>query len=177
MRVISVELIKELRDLTSAGVNDCKKALEEAGGNKDKALEILKKKGLDIAKNKAGRVTKQGRIEAYIHSGSKLGVLLEVNCESDFVARNEEFIRFTKDIAMQIAASNPSYIDFDSMPDKEKNKSKDDLELFRKQYCLLDQSFIKDPTKSVNDYLVSIIAKVRENIQIRRFTRFSLGEE
>ena len=177
MKTSNVELIKELRNSTGAGVNDCKKALEETKGDKEKALEILRKKGLDIAKNKAGRVAKQGRIESYIHSGSKLGVLVEVNCETDFVARNEEFIRFTKDVAMQIAASNPLYVDFDSIPAAQKHKIKDDLELFRKQHCLLDQPFIKDPVKSVNDYLVSIVAKVRENILIRRFTRFSLGEE
>jgi elongation factor Ts len=177
MATSKVDLIKELRDITSAGVNDCKKALETAGGDKEKALEILRKKGLDIAKEKSGRVAKQGRIEVYIHSGSKLGALVEVNCETDFVARNEEFIRFAKDIAMQIAASSPLYIDFDSMPQEEKDKIKVDAEEFKKQYCLLSQSFIKDPAKSVHDYMVSIIAKLRENIVIRRFVRFSLGEE
>ncbi len=174
--VSKVETIKELRELTSAGVNDCKKALEEAAGNKEKALEILRKKGLDIAEKKAGRVTTEGRVESYIHPGSKLGVLLEVDCESDFVARNEEFIRLTKDVAMQIAASNPTYIDFESVPKEEKKKIKEE-ELFRKQYCLLDQPFIKESTKTVKDYLVSIIAKIRENIVIRRFSRFRIGEE
>ncbi|MEW6009183.1 MAG: translation elongation factor Ts [Candidatus Omnitrophota bacterium] len=171
-----VETIKELRELTSAGVNDCKKALEEACGDKEKALDILRRKGLDIAEKKAGRITSEGRIESYVHPGSKLGVLVEVDCESDFVARNEEFIRFTKDIAMQIAASSPTYIDFESIPKEKKEKIKDE-QIFRQQHCLLDQPFIKEPSKSVKDYLVSIIAKIRENIVIRRFCRFRVGEE
>lgn len=177
MTTSKVDLIKQLRDLTCAGVSDCRKALEEAGNDKHKALEILKKRGIEIAKNKAGRSTGAGRIECYIHTGSKLGALVETDCETDFVARNDEFVRFTKDLAMQIAAANPVCVDFDSLPQEEKDKIKTgEKEDFCKRFCLLDQAFIKDPSKSMRDYLVSIIAKVGENIIVRRFTRFSLGE-
>lgn len=177
MTVSKVDLIKQLREATGAGVSDCRKALEEAAGDKQKAIEILKKRGIDIAKKKAGRTTGAGRVECYIHTGSKLGALVEADCETDFVAKNEEFVRFTKDVAMQIAAANPLSVDFDSLPKEEKEKIKDaEKEDFSKRHCLLDQAFIKDPSKSVRDYLISIIAKVGENIIIRRFSRFSLGE-
>lgn len=172
-----VDAIKDLRMMTSAGVSDCKKALDEAKGDKDKALSILRKRGLDIAKKKSGRIAAEGRVEAYVHIGSKLGVLVQVNCESDFVAKNEEFSRFIKDLALQIAAANPFYIDFESVPADEKEKIKNqEKEDFCKQYCLLDQPFVKDASKTVGDYLVSIIAKVGENIVIKRFSRFSLTE-
>jgi elongation factor Ts len=178
MTAVKVDHIKELRELTSAGVSDCRKALEEAKGDKIRAIEILKKRGLDIAKKKAGRTTGAGRVEAYIHSGAKLGVLVEIDCETDFVARNDEFLRLSKDVAMQIAAANPLYIDFESVPQEvKKNIKENELEDFLKKHCLLDQAFIKDPAKSVRDYIVSIIAKVGENIIIKRFTRFCLGEE
>ncbi len=177
MTVSKVDLIKQLREATGAGVSDCRKALEEAGQDKQKAIEILKKRGVDIAKKKAGRTTGAGRIECYIHTGSKLGALIEADCETDFVAKNEEFVRFVKDVAMQVAATNPFSVDFDSLSGEDREKIKDsEKEDYCKRHCLLDQAFIKDPTKSVRDYLISIIAKVGENIIIRRFSRFSLGE-
>lgn len=172
---ISVELIKELREITSSSVAHCKKALEETQGDIKKAAVLLRKQGLEIAAKKQSRAAKEGRIEAYIHHGNKIGVLLEVNCESDFVARNEDFARFTKDVAMQIAATSPLYLKKDDVPAEvlENEKSKDD---FYKNHCLLEQVFVKDPSITVNDYLGSIVAKVGENIVIRRFIRYKIGE-
>lgn len=172
---ISIELIKELREITSSSVAHCKKALEETQGDIKKAAVLLRKQGLEIAAKKQSRAAKEGRIEAYIHHGNKIGVLLEVNCESDFVARNEDFARFTKDVAMQIAATSPLYLKKDDVPAEvlENEKSKDD---FYKNHCLLEQVFVKDPSITVNDYLGSIVAKVGENIVIRRFIRYKIGE-
>ena len=172
---VKVELIKELREMTLASVAHCKKALEETGGDLKKAAQLLRKQGLEIAAKKQGRVAKEGRVEAYVHMGNKIGVLVEVDCESDFVARNEEFSRFTKDVAMQVAASSPLYIKREEVPAEvvEHEKSKDD---FYKNHCLLEQPFIKDPTISINDYLGSIVAKLGENIVIRRFVRYRIGE-
>jgi len=172
---VSVDLIKELRNLTSASVAHCKKALEEAGGDIKKAVELLRKRGLEIAAKKGERSAKDGRIEAYVHLGNKIGVLLEVDSESDFVARNSDFAQFTKDLCMQIAACDPSYIKKEDVPlellEKEHNK-----EEFIKNNCLLEQVFVKDPSITVKDYLGSIIAKLGENIIIRRFTRYKIGE-
>jgi elongation factor Ts len=172
---ISVDAIKELRNLTCASVVHCKKALEESGGDIKKAAQILRKRGLQIAAEKQSRVVKEGRIEAYVHLGSKIGVLLEVDCESDFVAKNSEFCQFTKDLSMQIAACNPAYIKKEDVPadvlENEKNK-----EEFYKENCLLEQPFIKDPSVSIKDYLGSIVAKIGENIVVRRFTRYKVGE-
>ncbi|MGD0335520.1 MAG: translation elongation factor Ts [Candidatus Omnitrophota bacterium] len=172
---VKVELIKELREMTLASVAHCKKALEETGGDLKKAAQLLRKQGLEIAAKKQGRAAKEGRVEAYVHMGNKIGVLVEVDCESDFVARNEEFCRFTKDVAMQVTASSPLYIKREEVPAEvvEHEKSKDD---FYKNHCLLEQPFIKDPTISINDYLGSIVAKLGENIVIRRFVRYRIGE-
>lgn len=175
MAKLSVEVIKELRDKTSASITDCKKVLEEAGGDKNKALELLRKRGLEIAAKKQTRAAKEGRIEAYIHLGSKIGVLLEVDCETDFVARNSDFAQFTKDLSMQIAALSPTYIKKEDVPAEELKHHKD-KELFYKEHCLLEQAFIKDPGLSVKDYLTSVIAKMGENIVVRRFMRYKVGE-
>lgn len=172
---ISVDLIKELRHVTSASIVHCKQALEEAGGDIQKAVELLRKRGLKIAAEKQGRMAKEGRIEAYVHLGSKIGVLLEVDCETDFVAKNSDFCQFTKDVAMQIAASNPLYIKKEDVP-KEVIKKEKDKELFYKENCLLEQAFVKDLNITVRDYLASLIAKIGENIVIRRFTRYRVGE-
>ncbi|MDD5730257.1 MAG: translation elongation factor Ts [Candidatus Omnitrophica bacterium] len=173
--VVSVDTIKELRNLTSASVMDCKRALQEASGDLKKAAELLKKRGLEIAAKKKDRAAKQGRIEAYIHHGNKIGVLLEVNCESDFVARNSDFCQFTKDISMQIAACNPIYVSKDDVPadvlEQQHNK-----EQFLKESCLLEQVFVKDPSLVIKDYLTGLIAKIGENILIRRFVRYKVGE-
>lgn len=173
---LSVDLIKELRHLTSASVAHCKKALEEAAGDVKKAAVILRKKGLEIAANKGSRSVKEGRIEAYVHLGNKIGVLLEVNCESDFVARNEDFCRFTKDVAMQIAACSPAYIRKEDIPADILKEEKDPKQ-FAKEHCLLDQPFVKDPGMTVQDYLGGVVSKLGENIVIRRFVRYKIGEQ
>ena len=172
---IPLESIKKLRQMSSASVSDCKKSLEQTKGNLEEAVLLLRKRGLEIAAAKQDRCAREGRIEAYVHLGNKIGVLLEVNCETDFVARCEDFCRFTKDVAMQIAAINPTYISKEEVPKdilKEHKESQD----FFKQHCLLEQPFIKDPNITIQDYLASLIAKIGENIVIRRFARYKLGE-
>jgi len=171
----SLDVIKELRRITSASVSDCKKVLEEAGGNKEKAIELLRIRGLEIAAQKQDRQAKEGRIEAYVHLGNKIGVLLEVDTETDFVARNSDFCQLTKDLSMQIAACNPTYIKKEDVPAEVLEKEKD-KEQFYKDNCLLEQIFIKDPQLTIKDYLTSLIAKVGENIVIRRFIRYKIGE-
>jgi len=172
---ISVDSIRELRNMTCASVAHCKETLEETKGDIKKAAELLRKRGLEIAAKRQDKAVKEGRIEAYVHLGNKIGVLLEVDCESDFVARNSEFCQFTKDLSMQITACNPAYIKKEDVPAailrKEKNK-----EEFIKNNCLLEQPFVKDPSITIKDYLGSLITKVGENIVIRRFIRYKVGE-
>ena len=171
---ISVDAIKELREMTSCGVIECKKALEEAKGDFNKAKDILIRRGLEIAAKKGSREAKEGRIEAYIHS-NKIGALIEVNCETDFVAHNEDFGRFAKDMAMQIVASAPKYVRREDIPEavlKEQKK----VDEFAKEVCLMEQPFIKDPKITVKDYLNSLIASIGENIFISRFIRFKVNE-
>ncbi len=172
---VSLELIKDLRHMTSASINECRKALEEAGGDLNKAKDILRKRGLEIAAKKGDRLAKEGRIEAYVHMGNKIGVLLEVVCETDFVARNEEFTRFTKDVAMQIAACSPTYIKKEDVPEKilAEEKHKDQ---FIKEQCLMEQAFIKDASLAIKDLLGNLVGKFNENIYIRRFIRYKIGE-
>lgn len=171
----SINAIKELRDITCSSIAHCKKALEEAKGDIKQAVILLRKQGLEIAAKKQSRSAKEGRVDCYIHHGNKIGVLLEVNSESDFVARNEEFIKFTKDLAMQIAATSPEYIQKEDVPEEvlkhEKNK-----EDYYKNNCLLEQVFVKDPSLMIKDYLGSIVSKMGENIVIRRFIRYKIGE-
>lgn len=177
MRQNQLDLIKELRESTSAGILDCKKALLEAGGDTKKAIQILRKKGIAIASQKSARITKEGCVGAYVHLGGKIGVLVEIGCETDFVARNEEFKKFTKDIAMQIAATKPTYLRREDVPNKVMKAQGPDLrEEFYQQACLLEQPFIKDEGIRIKDYLTSTIAKLGENIVIRRFVRFQVGE-
>lgn len=192
-------LVKELREKTGAGILDCQKALVESGNDIEKAIEHLRQKGLAAARKKAGRETNEGTVAAYIHPGSRIGVLVEVNCETDFVARNDEFQAFVKDIALQIAASSPSFIRRQDIPaqllEKEtsiylaqaKEMGKPEpawpkivqgkLEKFYQESCLLEQVFIKDPTVTIKDYVAQKIAKLGENITVRRFTRYQLGQE
>jgi len=171
---ISLEQLKDLRNMTFASVADCKKALEEAEGDLNKAVTLLRKRGLEIASNKQDRAAKECRVEAYIHNGNKIGVLLEVVCETDFVARNAEFCQFTKDLAMQIAACNPSYIKREDVPE-EIISQEHDKAAYYKNHCLLEQPFIKDPGMTINDYMAALLAKFRENIMIRRFARYKIG--
>lgn len=195
---ISAADVKELRDKTGAGMMDCKKALAESDGDIEKAIDYLRKKGLQQVEKKVGRQTKEGIIQAYIHPGSRLGVLLEVNCETDFVARTQDFQEFAKDVAMQIAAANPLCID---RGDLGQNFIEKELDIYRAQareqgkpdhiierfvqgkldkyyqdVCLLEQSFVKDPNKTIRDLLNEKIAKLGENIILKRFVRFQLGE-
>jgi elongation factor Ts len=166
---ISTEVIKELREKSGAGVIDCKNALLESSGDLEKANEILTKRGVAIAKKKADRVAEQGVVESYIHPGGKIGVLVEINCETDFVAHTDDFKELAHNIAMQIAAMSPKYLSPDEIPADEA-KTEDHQTL-----CLHLQPFIKDPSKTVQDIVTETIAKVGENIKVRRFVRFELG--
>lgn len=174
-----LDAIKKLREKTSAGIMDCKKALKEAAGDTEKAIEILRKRGIKLASLKSGRAAKEGRVESYIHMDGKIGVLVEVNCETDFVARNEKFRRFIKDISMQIAAAKPKYVKREEVSEStlEKEKEIGDLEKFYEETCLLDQPFIKDPKIKIKELLNTLIAEIGENIVIRRFVRYQLGED
>ena len=191
-------MVKEIRDRTGAPFIDCKKALEEVAGDFDKAVEILKIKGVAKAAKKVGRETPEGTITSYIHAGGKIGVMVEVNCETDFVARNEEFQSFAKEVAMQIAAGNPTYVDRESIPAEELEKEKEimkaqviesgkpeniadkivegKIEKYYEEVCLLEQTYIRDSKVKINDILQALIGKIGENIKIRRFVRFQLGE-
>ncbi len=168
---MSLDAIKELRELTNCGIVDCKKALEQAGGDLKKAKEILREKGLQMALKKASRVANEGRIEAYVHNGNKIGVIVEVNCETDFVARNESFIQFSKDLAMHIAAMSPLYLKKEDVSAESLASGADTSAI-----CLLEQPFVKDTSKSIQDLLNELVAKIGENIVIGRFVRYKIGE-
>mgnify|MGYP000861817339 FL=1 len=198
MAEITAAMIKELRERTGAGFMDCKKALQETQGDLDKAIDYLREKGLAAAAKKAGRVAAEGLVDAYIHLGGRVGVLIEVNCETDFVAKTDAFKQFVRDMAMHVAASKPSYVSRDEVPEavleREKNiyraaalnEGKPEkivdrivegrLERFFKEVCLLEQPYIKDPDKTVQEVLQELIAQIGENITIRRFARFERGE-
>ncbi len=165
---ITTAEIKALRDLTGAGIMDSKRALEEADGDMDKAQEILREKGIASAAKKSDRETDQGLVESYIHSGGRIGAMVEANCETDFVARTEDFRALAHDIAMQVAAMNPAYIDETAIPEGE--------DVNPQEACLLQQPFIKDPSMTIDELIRVSVGKVGENIRIRRFSRFSLGE-
>ena len=171
----SFDAIKTLRDLTSCGVMECKNALEKAGGNLEKAKEILQQRGMEMAAKKGDRVAKEGRVESYVHMGNKIAVLVEVNCETDFVGSNEDFIKFTKDVAMHIAAMNPKYIGEKNVP-AEILDAAADKKAFLAEACLLNQPFVREPGKTIGEYLNAIIAKIGENIVIGRFIRYKVGE-
>ena len=194
---MTTDAIKKLRDKTNAGIVACQKALKESGGDVDKAVEILRKQGVALASKKAGRAAKEGRVESYIHQGGKIGVLVEINCESDFVARNDDFKTFVKDVAMQIAATNPMYVKREDVPAAALAKETEiikaqlvgkpaasvekiiegKLNKFYEDACLMEQPFVKDPSLKIKDILTSMIGKIGENIVIRRFVRFQTGEE
>ncbi len=194
---MSLESIKELRARTGAGIADCKKALEEANQDIEKAIEILRVKGLAKAVKKSGRVTNEGIIASYIHPGAQLGVLVEVNCETDFVARTDEFKQLANDIALQIAASSPEFVSREDVPQEVIEKEKEiyrkqleeegkpanviekiiegKIENFFKERCLLEQDYLKDESKTIEDLIKEYIAKFGENITVRRFARFKVG--
>jgi len=175
MMATTADDIKRLREETSCGVIDCKKALEAAEGDFNKAKELLRKRGLEMAAKKSDRLAKEGRVEAYIHNGNKIGVVVEVNCETDFVARSEDFCKFTRDVALHIAALNPKYIKKEDVPADVLAKEAD-KEAFIKANCLLAQAYVKDPGKSIQDLLNELVAKIGENIIVSRFIRYKLGE-
>lgn len=199
MAEISAQMVKELREKTGLGIMDCKQALAETGGDMEKAIEFLRKKGLKVASKRAGRETSQGIVDAYIHMGGRIGVLIELNCETDFVARTDEFKRLARDFAMQVAAADPKWIAPSDVPQDIIGKEsaiyseqalaegkpekivpkfvEGKLRRFYETVCLLEQSFIKDQDKKVQDILNEAVAKTGENIQVGRFIRFVLGEE
>ena len=198
MAQISAAMVKELREATGSGIMDCKNALGEAEGDVQKAIDFLRKKGLAKAAKRAGRSTSEGVIYSYIHTGAKLGVLVEINCESDFVAKTDGFLEFAKNIAMHIAAANPVGLVPDdiasSLIEKEKEIFRAQMleegkpekiidkivegkvEKFYKEVCLMSQQYVKDPQKTIEDVLKETIGVIGENIQIKRFTRFQIGE-
>lgn len=195
---IDAKVVKALREKTSAGMMDCKNALLEAGGDEERAIDILREKGLSAAARKAGRVANQGIVGSYLHMGGKIGVLVEVNCETDFVARNEEFRSFVHDICLQVAATKPGYLKKEDVPEnvleKERqiiktqalNEGKPEkiidkiiegrLDKFFRENCLLEQTFVKDEDVKIKELLSGVISKIGENIVIRRFSRFEIGE-
>lgn len=195
---VTAAMVKELREKTGAGMMDCKRALSEANGDLERASEVLREKGLASAAKKAGRVAAEGVVEAYIHGAGRIGVLVEINCETDFVAKNEDFKNFVHDIAMHIAAAQPQYVRRDEVPqevaDHEReilrvqtlNEGKPEnivdkivegrIDKYFKDICLMDQQFVKDPDKTIDKLVKEMIAHIGENISIRRFARFVVGE-
>ena len=192
MAEITAKLVNQLRELTQAGMMDCKKALVEAEGDMEKAKEILRKRGVAKAVKKAARSTNEGIVASYIHSNSKVGVLIEVACESDFVAKNELFQEMVKDLTIQIASMAPQYVSREQVPaevvEKEKSFYREEvankpaiiegkLEKFYSEICLVDQPFVKDDKIKINDLIKGVIAKLGENMVVRRFVRYQVGEE
>jgi elongation factor Ts len=165
---VTVDAIRALREETGAGIMDCKRALEQAGGDHEKALQFLAEKGIAAAAKKASRATNEGLVEAYIHSGGRIGAIVELNCETDFVARTDDFKELAHDLAMQVAAMSPLFIDTDDMPEGEEHDPQ--------QVCLVQQPYIRDQTRTVQDLLNDAVGKLGENVRVRRFARFSLGE-
>ncbi len=202
MAEITASAVKSLREKSGAGMMECKAALVEANGNEEQAIEILRKKGIATAGKKEGRVTAEGAVGSYIHMGGKVGVMVEINCETDFVARGEEFQQLVKDVAMHVAASDPKYLDrkevqpdvlekereilLEQMKNDTKNANKPEdvlnkiiegkLNKFYEENVLLEQAFVKDPSKTVGDLVKEKIASIKENITVRRFTRYKMGE-
>jgi len=194
---VSAAAVKELRDKTGIGMMDCKKALVEAGGDMEKAVDILRKKGMAAADKRAGRATGEGFIGSYVHTNGKIGVIVELNCETDFVARSEEFRALARDLSMQIAATNPMAVRAEDVPaevvereraifaEQVKDKPENIIERivdgkmkkFYEEQCLLDQDFVKDPDRKVGELVKELSGKVGENITVRRFARFAVGEQ
>ncbi len=195
---IDAKVVKVLREKTGAGMMDCKKALQEAEGNEEEAVDILREKGLSAAARRSGRAANQGIVDSYIHLGGKIGVLLEVNCETDFVARNDEFREFVRNICLQVAATNPVYLNKEDVPEKVLEKERQiiktqalndgkpekvidkivegRLEKYYRENCLLEQAYVKDEEMTIKELLTNLIAKIGENIVVRRYSRFEIGE-
>ncbi len=199
MGAITTQMIKELRERTNAGMMDCKKALQECGGDMDKAVDWLRQKGLAVAAKRAGRATSEGTVQCYLHAGNKIGVLVEVDCETDFVAKNEQFVQFAKDLALHICAANPVALRREDVPPELVEREKEiyrqqaiesgkpenivekiiegRLDKFFKEVCLLEQPYVKDPDITIQDKLNELIAKMGENITIKRYARFQVGTD
>lgn len=199
MTDISAAMVKQLREKSGAGIMDCKEALKECEGDIEKAVDFLRKKGLATAAKRAGRATSEGTIQSYIHMGGKMGVLVEVNCETDFVAKTDDFTAFAKNLAMHIAATNPVGIATEDVPEDVVNREKEiykaqalemgkpekmidkitegKLNKFFKENCLMNQQYVKDPDKTIADYLNEVIAKTGEKITVKRFSRFQIGAD
>ncbi len=197
MAKVSASMVKELREMTGAGMLDCKNALTETDCNMDNAVKLLREKGIAQAAKKSGRIASEGMVTSYVHGG-RIGVLVEVNAETDFVSKNEEFVQFTKDVAMQIAAANPTYVKIEDVPAEAVEKEKEILKTqalnegkpekiidkmvegriakFYKEICLLEQPFVKNPDITIGELLTEKISKIGENLSIRRFARYELGE-
>ena len=195
---VSASMVKDLREKTGAGMMDCKKALAESAGNFEKAVDYLRQKGLATAARRAGKVASEGQIGSYVHAGGKIGVMVEVNCETDFVAKTDDFQAFAKDVAMHIAASSPLYIQRENVPPEALEREREiyraqareagkpekimekivegKLEKYYSEVCLLEQPFVKDPDRTVQDLLNGLIGKLGEKVEIRRFIRFQVGE-
>lgn len=194
---VSAAAVKELREKTGIGMMDCKKALLEAQGDMDKAIDILRKKGMAAADKRVGRAAGEGFIGSYIHTNGKIGVVVELNCETDFVARNEEFRALARNLAMQIAATNPMVVSAEDLPEEVVAKERDiyaelvkdkpeniierivdgKIRKFHEENCLLDQDFVKDPDRKVGDLVKELAGKIGENISVKRFARFAVGEQ
>jgi elongation factor Ts len=168
-------MVKELREMTGAGIKECKDILGQADGDMKKAIELLREKGLKVSEKVAGREAREGRIELYVHAGSRMAAMVEVNCETDFVGRNDEFIALCKDIALHIAAMNPRYITSEEVPAEEITNSGQPAEKYYEEVVLLQQPFVRDGSQTIEDKIKAAVAKLRENIQIRRFVRYELG--
>ncbi len=195
---ISAALVKELREKTGAGMMDCKKALQESVGDLEKAVDFLRQKGLALASRKESRTAAEGLVGSYIHGGGKIGVLVELNCETDFVARTSEFQGLLKDVAMQVAAANPRYIRREDVPKDELERERQiyhqqalesgkpekimgkivegKMERFYSEVCLLEQEFVKDPDRQMGELIKDVVARLGENVQVKRFTRYHIGE-
>ncbi len=199
MADISAAMVKELREKSGAGIMDCKEALKECDGDMEQAVDFLRKKGLATAAKRAGRATSEGTIQSYIHMGGKIGVMVEVNCETDFVAKTDDFVEFAKNLAMHIAATSPVGVTDEDVPEEIIKRERDiyrdqalemgkpekmidkivdgKLSKFFKESCLMNQQYVKDPDKTISDYLNEVIAKTGEKITIKRFARFQVGAE
>ena len=195
---VSATMVKDLREKTGAGLMDCKKALADSGGNFEKAVDYLRQKGLATAAKRAGRIASEGRIGSYVHAGGKIGVMVEVNCETDFVAKTDDFQAFAKDVAMHIAASNPLYLRRENVPSEAIEREREiyraqareagkpdkivekiiegKLEKFYSEVCLLEQPFVKEPDLTLQELLNGLVGKLGEKVEIRRFSRFQVAE-
>ncbi|GAB4213653.1 MAG: translation elongation factor Ts [Roseiflexaceae bacterium] len=175
MAEVTSQMVKELRDRTGAGIKECKDILVQTDGNMGEAIKLLQEKGLRVTEKVAGREAREGRVEVYMHAGNRMAAMVELNCETDFVGRNEEFIALSKEIALQVAAMNPRYITTDEVPAEEIEASGLPAEKYYAEVVLLKQPFVRDASQTIEDKIKAAVAKLRENILVRRFTRYELG--